>query len=181
MQSIVAPRQIVIHSVRMKCRIMRKLWTFVNSPLVAVLIGVVALVGTTYMIVSNLSVWSLFSRDDQRRADALSRMEIRTMEMTTNMNGRIDRCVGTLRNNSSYIVSDIDIALCLFDATNHLSDVVRQRVVTVGLMAPGKEAHFSVPVLKDNGEAAWPADWRTTDGRIELRFIDLRASEKKDP
>lgn len=154
---------------------MKRIWTFLNSPLVALLLAEIALVA---LVVFALLRFPLFSGEEENRAEALSRLQLISMTPVTNKAGRIEKYIGTVRNNSDYIISNVSVALCLFDAKGNLSDVVRQPLNEVGLLSPKQEAAFSVPMMKDNGENVWTVTWTPVEGfKVELRFIDLQATK----
>ena len=85
--------------------------------------------------------------------------------------------VGRIRNNSTFVLSDVEVALCFFDANDELLDVVTPDLRGVGLLSPQQETHFAIELdpLR-NRDIGITERVESKRHRVELRFIDVYAS-----
>ena len=99
---------------------MKNLWRLLNTPIVVALLSI-AVVGALL----NLKLFSLVSRFDEaqkRRSEieALGRLQIMSFAEVESPTNAPQRYVGKLRNNSSFIVDDIEAAICTYDEAGNL-------------------------------------------------------------
>ena len=123
---------------------MNKLWKFVNQPLVVAILSIVIVF--VFLFANVFRIFSLFDEDPRRRneIEALGRLQLVSFAESQTPTNAPQKYVGTLRNNSSFIVHDIEAAICTYDADGELKDVISRKLEGIGALPPDQERKFYV-------------------------------------
>ena len=156
---------------------MKRFWNFLNQPLVAIFIGHAILISLIFLLVRHtINIYE----DKEQRIEALSRLELSSMQINRDEEGLPTRCVGTLKNNSQYTLIGIEVALLLYDSNDQLIDVVRHKINNTGFVQPSEDKPFSVAVFREwsslkEADEIQREIKKMDINRVELKFIDLDA------
>lgn len=128
---------------------MSKLWQFVNSPIIVTVIAVVAVFGL--MGFGIIRMVSKFGDDPKQRnqIEALGRLQLISFAESDVSTNAPQKYIGKIRNNSSFIVHDVEAAICVYDAENKLTDVISRKLCGIGSIGPEQEREFYVERIYD--------------------------------
>jgi hypothetical protein len=123
---------------------MKRLWQILNMPLVVAFLSIVAVFGLLYL--NLFRIFSIFDQDHKRRneIEALGRLQIVSFAEVESPTNAPQKYVGRLRNNSSFIVDEVEAAICAYDTDGKLKDVLSRKLTGIGKVAPDQERDFFV-------------------------------------
>ena len=127
---------------------MKKLWTFLNCPLVVALM-VVALTAAAVRYGFNHAFNSLAEpTTNNRNLEALGRLELVSL---VEVQGNPSKYVGELKNHSGHAIGSIQGTLCLWDSEGTLVDAYTQYLGGIGDLPAGDSRNFSVERQSEYG------------------------------
>jgi hypothetical protein len=158
---------------------MKKIWIFLNTPLVVALISI-ALVAIL-LSVSVLRLLFAFDEDDKRRreVEAIGRLQLVSFVEAERIPGLPQRYIGMIRNNSSFIMQSIEAAICVYDADGALIDVLSRALEGVGTLEPGAERAFTVDRVYDWDSRVETDIW-VQGASTTMTFVATQTTETKD-
>jgi hypothetical protein len=152
---------------------MKKLWTFLNCPLVVALTVVALTVSAIRYGFSNAVDSLAESTKVNRNLEALGRLELLSL---VEAQGDSSKFVGELKNHSGYPIGSIHGTLCFWDSEGKLVNAYTQGLEGIGDLPAGDSRHFSVERKSSYGgdmsdsEIVEP----TQDfARVTLAFIEV--------
>ncbi len=152
---------------------MRRLWTFLNCPLVVALL-VVALTAAAIRSGFNGAFNSLTEpTENNRNLEALGRLEL---VFLVEARGNPSKYVGELKNHSGHAIGTIQGTLCFWDSEGTLVDAYTQYLGGIGDLPAGDSRNFAIERRSDYGgdmsepEVVEPVRNFT---RVTLAFIEV--------
>jgi hypothetical protein len=93
----------------------------------------------------------MFDQDQKRRneIEALGRLQLVSFSEVQTATNAPQKYVGTIRNNSSFIVHDVLAAVCSYDSEGKLSDVLSRKLEGIGSVAPEHKREFYLDRVYD--------------------------------
>lgn len=154
---------------------MKKFWQLLNSPMVVAVVSIVLFFSVMHWGFRGLTDLFGTKANRQNQIEALGRLQLISFAEAPAVTNRAQKYVGQLRNNSEFIVNDIEGAVCSYDEGGNLIDVISQKLDGVGSLAPRQTREFFV-------ERYNPYEGRQPDIRIEaakstIAFVDISVTE----
>jgi len=155
---------------------MKHLWTFLNCPIVVVLVVVILTVAAVRYTFNNAFDSLSEVTENNRNLEALGRLELSSL---TEAQGNPSKYVGELKNHSEHAIESIQGTLCFWDSEGTLIDAYTSYLEGIGDLPAGESRSFSIQrKTGDGGDIEGIDDAETHESthefaRVTLAFIEV--------
>ena len=158
---------------------MKRLWQFLNAPLIVAFISIGLVLGL--MALNLHRIFNLFDQSETQRnqIEALGRLQLISFAEAETATNAPQKYVGTIRNNSAFIVRDVKAAVCAYDAQGNLMDVLARDLSAIGSIPPGQQREFYIERINDWGDERTPSAKLSAD-KTTITFVDTRVTKTKE-
>ncbi len=162
--------------------LVKKLWLSLNAPLPVGIICILLIAGL--IGIGMLWLGRNLREDDERRdeIEALGRLQVLSFAKAGGTGAGPHKYVGKMRNNSRFIVYNVQAAVCAYDANDKLQDVTDCTVQGIGRLAPGQEREFYVERHFRDDEEGWGGDepLKIEGEKVTINLVATDTAEVKD-
>ena len=155
---------------------MKKIWSFINTPVIVAIESAlfVALLG----FIAYKSLLAAFLGGDTRdhRIEALSKIDVVSFSEAPANPKENQKFIGTLKNHSPFIVTEIQGSVCFYSKEGKLIDVFTNPLQGIGTLEPGGSREFSI-LLTRGGEAS-SVGLNVIGFKTEVKLVDAKVEER---
>lgn len=157
---------------------MKKLWEFLNKPLIVAILSIALVLGLLRFGVSGLL--SMFDENQKQRdqVEALGHLQVVSFAETETPTNAPQKYVGIVRNNSQFIVHNVEAAICAYDAQGKLIDVISRKLSGIGSIPPEQQREFYVERIGDyEGRTAYT---KLEAAKTTIAFVAAEVTKEKE-
>jgi hypothetical protein len=156
---------------------MKQLWQFINMPIIVAIISIAVVIGTLRFGLANL--FRPFDSDSKRRdqIEALGRLQLISFAEVDVPTNSLQKFVGEFRNNSQFIIENVEATICFYDKTGKLIDLFSHRLSGTGPIPPDGSAKFYTERGSDRDSFGIPESIKGEGVKTTISFVDLEVTK----